>query len=72
MRAIVLEKFGGPDSLVYTDMPEPEPMPGQVVIKCWGDFSTISSASTPAAPINPLRRRTTTSAAASMWRHQLA
>ena len=33
MRAIVLEKFGGPDSLVYTDLPEPEPMPGQVVIE---------------------------------------
>jgi len=33
MRAIVLEKFGGPDSLVYTDMPEPEPMPGHVVIE---------------------------------------
>ncbi len=33
MRAIVLEKFGGPDSLVYTDLPEPEPMPGHVVIE---------------------------------------
>jgi NADPH2:quinone reductase len=33
MRAIVLEKFGGPDSLVYTDLPEPEPMLGQVVIE---------------------------------------
>src|SRR6516162_8836693 len=32
MRAIVLEKFGGPDSLVYTDLPDPEPMPGHVVI----------------------------------------
>src|SRR5262249_12142687 len=26
-------KFGGPDSLVYTDLPEPEPMPGHVVIE---------------------------------------
>jgi len=33
MRAIVLEKFGGPDSLIYTDLPEPEPMPGHVVIE---------------------------------------
>src|SRR5246500_4380421 len=33
MRAIVLEKFGGPDSLVYKDIPEPEPMAGHVVIQ---------------------------------------
>jgi hypothetical protein len=33
MRAIVLEKFGGLDSLVYADLPEPEPMAGQVVIE---------------------------------------
>jgi NADPH2:quinone reductase len=33
MRAIVLEKFGGLDSLVYTDIPEPEPKPGTVVIE---------------------------------------
>jgi hypothetical protein len=26
MRAIVLEKFGSIDSLVYEDIPEPEPM----------------------------------------------
>src|SRR5262249_414253 len=32
MGAIVLEKFGGLDSLVYTE-PEPEPMLGQVVIE---------------------------------------
>ena len=25
MRAIVLEKFGGLDSLVYKDIPDPEP-----------------------------------------------
>jgi NADPH:quinone reductase-like Zn-dependent oxidoreductase len=31
MRAIVLEKFGGLDSLVYTDLPEPEPLAGHVV-----------------------------------------
>jgi NADPH:quinone reductase-like Zn-dependent oxidoreductase len=33
MRAIVLEKFGGVDSLVYADLPEPEPMAGHVVIE---------------------------------------
>jgi NADPH2:quinone reductase len=33
MRAIVLEKVGAPDSLVYTDLPEPEPMSGHVVIE---------------------------------------
>jgi NADPH:quinone reductase len=33
MRAIVIERFGGPDSLVYREMPEPEPMAGHVVIE---------------------------------------
>src|SRR5258705_13360113 len=33
MRAIVLEKFGGLDSLVYTEMPEPESKVGHVVIE---------------------------------------
>jgi NADPH2:quinone reductase len=33
MRAIVLEKFGGLDSLVYKDIPEPEPKSGHVVIE---------------------------------------
>ena len=33
MRAIVIEHFGGPESLVYTDLPEPEPRAGQVVIQ---------------------------------------
>jgi NADPH:quinone reductase len=33
MRAIVLEKFGGLDSLVYKDLPKPEPKAGHVVIK---------------------------------------
>ncbi|MFJ8552111.1 alcohol dehydrogenase catalytic domain-containing protein [Streptomyces sp. NPDC093676] len=32
MRAIVIEKFGGPDSLVYTELPDPEPRTGDVVI----------------------------------------
>jgi len=33
MRAIVLEKFGGLDSLVYRDIAEPEPKAGHVVIE---------------------------------------
>ncbi|HEY7039902.1 MAG TPA: zinc-binding alcohol dehydrogenase family protein [Methylomirabilota bacterium] len=33
MRAIVIEKFGGPDSLVYKELPEPAPQAGQVVIE---------------------------------------
>jgi NADPH:quinone reductase-like Zn-dependent oxidoreductase len=33
MRAIVLAKFGGLDSVVYTDLPEPEPLAGHVVIE---------------------------------------
>src|SRR5499433_827275 len=33
MRAIVLEKFGGLDALVYKDIPEPEPKAGHVVIQ---------------------------------------
>jgi NADPH:quinone reductase len=33
MRAIVLEKFGGLDSLVFKDIPEPAPKAGHVVIE---------------------------------------
>jgi NADPH:quinone reductase len=33
MRAIVLDKFGGLDSLVYAEIPEPEPAEGHVVIE---------------------------------------
>ena len=33
MRAIVLEKFGGLDSLVYKEIPDPEPKTGHVVIE---------------------------------------
>lgn len=32
MRAVVLEKFGGLDSLVYTEIPKPLPRAGEVVI----------------------------------------
>lgn len=33
MRALVLEKFGGLDSLVYKDIPKPESKVGHVVIQ---------------------------------------
>src|SRR5262249_33469565 len=36
MRAIVREKFGGPEVLVYQDLPDPEPKVGQVVIQVKG------------------------------------
>ena len=36
MRAIVLAKFGGLDSLVYTDLPKPLPKVGEVTIKIKG------------------------------------
>ncbi|HTI78173.1 MAG TPA: zinc-binding dehydrogenase [Mycobacterium sp.] len=36
MRAIILAKFGGLDSLVYTEIPKPLPKAGEVVIKVRG------------------------------------
>src|ERR1700760_4722880 len=36
MRAIILQGFGGVDSLVYTDIPKPLPKDGEVVIKVQG------------------------------------
>ncbi len=33
MRAMVLEEFGGPDSRVIKEIPEPEPRAGHVVIQ---------------------------------------
>ena len=33
MRAIVLERFGGLDTLVYKEIPDPEPKAGYVVIE---------------------------------------
>ncbi|HEX7428268.1 MAG TPA: zinc-binding dehydrogenase, partial [Mycobacterium sp.] len=36
MRAIILEKFGGLDSLVYSELPKPLPKAGEVVIKIKG------------------------------------
>lgn len=32
MRAIVIDQCGGPEQLVIKDLPEPEPVSGQVVI----------------------------------------
>jgi NADPH:quinone reductase len=37
VRAIVLEKFGGLDSLIYKDLSEPEPKAGHVVIQIKAD-----------------------------------
>jgi NADPH:quinone reductase-like Zn-dependent oxidoreductase len=31
MRAIVIERFGGPDSLVHRELPEPAPIAGHIV-----------------------------------------
>src|SRR3954464_14882801 len=33
MRAIVIQKFGGPENLVIKEIPDPEPKPGHVVIE---------------------------------------
>lgn len=33
MRAVVLERFGGPDSLVIKDVPRPEPGPGEIRVR---------------------------------------
>lgn len=58
MRAIVRQQYGGPEQLVIQNVPDPEPMPGQVVIEVkafginhaetymrkgeWGDVVKIS------------------------------
>ncbi|HLH87602.1 MAG TPA: zinc-binding dehydrogenase [Xanthobacteraceae bacterium] len=58
MRAIVIKQYGGPEQLVLRDLPEPEPMPGHVVIEVaafglnhaeiyfrqgvWGDVAKVS------------------------------
>src|ERR1700752_1052353 len=33
MRAVVIQKFGGPENLVIKEIPDPEPEPGHVVIQ---------------------------------------
>src|SRR3712207_9587419 len=33
MKAIVLHELGGPDELSYEDVPEPEPGPGETVVR---------------------------------------
>lgn len=58
MRAIVRQQFGGPEQLVIREIPEPEPLPGHVVIQVkafglnhaetymrqglWGDVAKVS------------------------------
>ena len=72
MRAIVLEKFGGLDSLVYKDIPEPEPKAGHVVIQIkafginhaemhmrrgeWAEAGSTSSRSGSSASTRSVRR----------------
>ena len=43
MRAIVLEEFGGLDSLIYRQIPEPEPKAGHVVIEIKARSSSPAS-----------------------------
>jgi hypothetical protein len=63
MRAIVLEKFGGLDSLVYKDIPEPEPKAGHVVIETRRLGSTTPRCTCGGAS-GPKRHR---SAASNVW-----
>ena len=56
MRAIVLEKFGGLDSLVYKDIPEPEPKAGHVVIQIKA-FGLTTPSCTCAGASGPKPRR---------------
>src|ERR1700732_4409375 len=58
MRAVVIEQYGGPESLVLRERPDPEPVPGHVLIEVkafglnhaeiyfrkgvWGDVAEIS------------------------------
>ena len=58
MRAIVIAQYGGPEQLVLRDLPEPEPLPGHVLIEVeafglnhaeiyfrqgvWGDVAKVS------------------------------
>jgi hypothetical protein len=55
MRAIVLEKFGGLDGLVYKDIPEPKPKAGHVVIQikanCRGRGRSVRCQAGPGLPL---------------------
>jgi NADPH:quinone reductase-like Zn-dependent oxidoreductase len=58
MRAIVIEQYGGPEQPAIRDLPDPEPLPGHVVIEVkafglnhaeiyfrkgvWGDVAKVS------------------------------
>jgi NADPH2:quinone reductase len=33
MKAVYVEKLGGPENLIYSDLPKPEPGPGQALVK---------------------------------------
>ena len=40
MKAMVLHEIGGPDSLSYEDAPDPEPGPGETVVRLHAAAST--------------------------------
>jgi NADPH:quinone reductase len=58
MRAVVIQQYGGPEQLVMRELPEPEPLPGHVVIEvkafglnhaeiyfrsgAWGDVAPVT------------------------------
>src|SRR5579872_2513441 len=58
MRAIIIQQYGGPEQLVIRDIPDPEPVPGHVVVEVkafglnhaeiyfrrgiWGDVAKVS------------------------------
>jgi NADPH:quinone reductase-like Zn-dependent oxidoreductase len=47
MRAIVLDKLGGLDGLVYKDIPKPEPKAGHVVIQIKARLRSVMSMTVP-------------------------
>lgn len=56
MRAIVVTEFGGPEVLVPTDVPEPEPAPGQLLVSV--DRAGVNYADTHQAENSYLSRTT--------------
>src|SRR5262245_1537558 len=61
MRAIVIEKFGGPDCLVYKDLPEPEPLASGVYLTFFGSFAF----GTPGFPLSDVPLQTIAEQAAA-------
>jgi hypothetical protein len=54
MRAIVLEKFGGLDSLVYTDIPKPVPkQPKSAASNASASSTRVRAESSRSAPKSP-------------------